>query len=365
MARIDIRSKALYDQNRSGVVEPSTMASFNQASRKIGDTLVPPIGFGAMGISGFYGTVGSDEERFKVLDAAYEHGCTHWDSSDVYADSEELIGKWFKRTGKRNEIFLATKGSLTFSREAGFGVRGDAAYMAEAVNRSLSRLGVDSIDLYYLHRVDLTVPIEFTVGAMAELVKQGKVKYIGLSECSANDLRRAHAVHPISALQIEVSPFVLEPFDPKTGILATARELGITIVAYSPLGRGMLTGRYKSVDDFEADDFRRSIPKYSNENFPKILDIVSKIKEIAATHNATPGQAAIAWVLAQGDDFVTIPGTKNVKYIKENVGAAAVKLTREDIAAITKITTDADLVGGRYADAIIQMMYTDSPALAN
>lgn len=208
-------------------------------SRKIAESIVPPVSFGAMGLSQFYGPVGSDEERFQVLDAAHQLGCTHWDTSDLYADSEELIGKWFQRTGKRGDIFLASNFGFTDD-----GIRGDPEYVKHAAEKSLKTLGVDYIDLYYAHRVDSNVPIEYTVQAMAELVKEGKVKYLGLSECSARSLRRAHAVHPIAAIQVEVSPFCLDIFDPKLDLLRTARELGVKVVCYSPLGRGLLTGRF-------------------------------------------------------------------------------------------------------------------------
>ncbi|KAK0234593.1 NADP-dependent oxidoreductase domain-containing protein [Armillaria nabsnona] len=263
-----------------------------------------------MGLSSFYGSVDSDEERYKILDAAYESGCTHWDSSNVYGDSELLIGKWFKRSGKRNEIFLTSKFGITPN-----GARGDPEYVKEQCAKSLERFGVDYIDLYYQHRPDRNVPIEHTVAAMAELVKEGKVKYLGLSECTAKDLRRAHAVHPISAIQVEFSPLVLYIEDSKLAILQTARELGVTVVAYSPLARGLITGQYTSPDDFEEGDFRKTIPKYSKENFPKILNLVDHLKAIASKHNATPGQVTLAWILAQGNDFVVIPGTKKIKVV--------------------------------------------------
>jgi len=325
-------------------------------TRKIGQALVPEIGFGAMGISSFYGAVESDEERFKVLDAAHAGGCLFWDSAHIYGDSEELIGKWFKRTGKRNDIFLATKFGISAQ-----GVRGDPAFVKEQVATSLERLGVDSIDLYYQHRVDPNTPIEVTVGAMAELVKEGKVKYLGLSECSAKALRRAHAVHPISALQIEYSPFVLDIEDPKIALLETARELGVTIVAYSPLGRGMLTGRYKSPADFEEGDFRRTIPKYSAENFPKILDVVSRLQKIGEKHNATTGQVTLAWILAQGPEFVVIPGTKKIKYLEENLGASAIKLSTEEVAAVRRIAEESEIPGGR--SNRMAALLVDSPEL--
>ncbi|KAJ8093213.1 Aldo-keto reductase str7 [Marasmius tenuissimus] len=301
--------------------------------RKIGDAFVNPLGFGTMGLSMAYGAVDSDEERFKVLDAVLASGCNHWDTSDLYGDSEDLLGKWFKRTGKRDQIFLASKFGFTPN-----GIRGDATYVKEACNRSLSRLGVDHIDLYYQHRVDPKVPIEETVRAMAELVKEGKVKYIGLSECTANGLRRAHTVHPISALQVEYSPLVLEIESPKVGLLKTARELGVTIVAYSPLGRGLISGQIKSPDQFEETDFRRSIPKYFAENFPKILSVVDRLGDIGKKHDATPGQVTLAWILAQGDDIVVIPGTKKIKSqysAEKELGAGQNKRNVEDLSGLT------------------------------
>nr|A0A3B1EFQ1.1 RecName: Full=Aldo-keto reductase str7; AltName: Full=Strobilurin A biosynthesis cluster protein r7 [Strobilurus tenacellus]ATV82117.1 aldoketoreductase [Strobilurus tenacellus] len=330
-------------------------------TRKIGQSLVSEIGFGSMGIarlgpSGFYGVVESDDERFKVLDAAHAAGCTFWDSAHLYGDSEELIGKWLKRTGKRNDIFLATKFGITPQ-----GVRGDPDFVKEQCATSLERLGVDCIDLFYQHRVDPKTPIEITVGAMAELVKEGKVKYLGLSECSAKALRRAHAVHPIAALQIEYSPFVLDIEDPKIALLETARELGVTIVAYSPLGRGLLTGQYKSPDDFEPNDFRRTIPKFSADNFPKILDVVAQLKKIGEKHNATPGQVTLAWILAQGPEFIVIPGTKKIKYLEENVGAASIKLTEEEVAAVRKLAEESEIPGDR--NARMGAMLIDSPEL--
>ncbi|ESK95457.1 aldo-keto reductase [Moniliophthora roreri MCA 2997] len=326
--------------------------------RKIGNALVHPIGFGAMGISRFYGKVGPDEERFKVLDAALALGSNHWDSANIYGDSEELIGKWFKRTGKRNEIFLTSKFGGTPN-----GVRGEPEYVKEQCAKSLERFGVDYIDLYYAHRIDPKTPIELTVGAMAELVKEGKVKYLGLSECTATDLRRAHAVHPISAIQVEFSPLVLDIEDEQLAILKTARELGVTVVAYSPLARGLITGQYKSFDDFEEDDFRRTVPKYQPENFPKILDVVKRIQAIGDKHNATPGQITLAWILAQGDDFVVIPGTKKVKYLEENMGAASVKLSAEEIAAIRKISEESNIPGDRYGPNSMQHVLKQSPPL--
>ncbi|KAJ7204999.1 NADP-dependent oxidoreductase domain-containing protein [Mycena pura] len=228
---------------------------------------------------------------------------------------------------------------------------------------SLKRLGVEYIDLFYQHRVDPKVPIEVTVGAMAELVKEGKVKYLGLSECSAKALRRAHAVHPISALQIEYSPFFLDIEDPKVALLKTARELGVTIVAYSPLGRGLLTGRYKSPDDFEPGDFRLTIPKYSAQNFPKILDVVSRLQKIGEKHNATAGQITFAWILAQGPEFIVIPGTKQIKYLEENIEASKIKLSPEEIASVRRIAEESELPGGRYSADRMAGVLLDSPEL--
>ncbi|KAK0486611.1 NADP-dependent oxidoreductase domain-containing protein [Armillaria novae-zelandiae] len=320
--------------------------------RKIGGTLINPIGFGAMGLSVLYGA---------ILDAAYEKGCRHWDSADVYSDSELLLGKWFKRTGKRSEIFLTSKFGITMN-----GPRGDPEYVKQQCAKSLERLGVDYIDLYYQHRPDRNVPIEHTVAAMAELVKEGKVKYLGLSECTAKDLRRAHAVHPISAIQVEFSPLVLYIEEPKLAILKTARELGITVVAYSPLARGLITGQYKSPDDFEEGDFRRTIPKcvLSSRELPKILDLVDHLKAIGSKHNATPGQVTLAWILAQGDDFFVIPGTKKIKYLEENLGAAKVKLSQEEIIAIRKLAEESDVPGARYSAAGMSSVLQDTPELS-
>jgi len=331
-------------------------------TRKIGNTHVPAIGWGAMGISTAYGPTDPDEERFKVLDAVYDNGCTFWDTADVYGDSEELIGKWFKRTGKRDEIFLATKFGYFGTPDRL--INGDPAYVKVAVEKSLKRLGVDSIDLYYLHRADSTVPIELTVGAMADLVKAGKVKYLGLSECSASTLRRAHAVHPITAIQMEYSPFTLDIEDDKINVLKTACELGVTIVAYSPLGRGLLTGQYKSPDDFEPDDFRRLLPRFSEQNFPNVLKIADGLKVIGEQHSATAGQVALAWLLGQGDDIIPIPGSKKIKYIEENIKAAAVKLTPEELKKVREIAEAADATqGDRYPPGMAQLTFAETPEL--
>ncbi|KAI0654896.1 Aldo/keto reductase [Cubamyces menziesii] len=335
-------------------------------TRKIGERDVTAMGYGAMGIAAFYGTPLPDEERFKILDAVYANGCTNWDTADAYADSEILIGKWFKKTGKRNEIFLATRFGFVMGGGStpSMNIRADPEYVPQALNKSLERLGVDQIDLWYLHRADRNVPIELTVRAMAEQVKAGKVKYLGLSEVSAETLRRAHAVHPISALQVEYSPFALDIEDEKVGLLKTARELGITIVAYSPVGRGLLTGKIKSPDDLEENDGRRYLPRFSKENFPKVLQVVDSIKVIAEKYNATPAQVCLAWLLAQGDDIIPIPGTTRVANLKENLGALNLKLAPEDIAEIRKIAVIADkTVGPRYHAAAMQLIQCDTPPL--
>ncbi|KAF7324526.1 Aldo-keto reductase [Mycena kentingensis (nom. inval.)] len=311
-----------------------------------------------------YGDLEPDEERFKVLDAAYEGGSRHWDTAHVYGDSEELIGKWFKRTGKRSDIFLATKGGGTPTV-----VDGSPEFIREQVQTSLTRLGVDYIDLYYIHRVDPKTPIEVTIGALKELIQEGKIKSVGISECSAKCLRRAHAVHPIAALQVEYSPFVLDIEQPEIGLLDTCRELGVTIVAYSPLGRGLLTGRFKSPDDFDAIDFRRQVPRFSKENFPKILSLIADIEKIGKKHNATPGQVALAWILAQGKDFVVIPGTKTIKYVKENIhGASSVlELSAEEIAEVRKVAEAGQkaILGLRYPEVFMANLFQDSADVVN
>ncbi|KAF7795057.1 hypothetical protein EIP86_006201 [Pleurotus ostreatoroseus] len=348
-------------------------------TRKIGKDEVTAIGYGAMGIAAFYGAVDSDEERLKVrlhpfwyhpaeanvhqfLDELYASGCTNWDTANVYGDSEVLIGKWLQKTGKRKDIFLATKFAIT--REPVRPVNGDPEYVKKCIEQSLSRLGVDYVDLYYMHRPDQTVPIEITMGALKELVQEGKIRYIGLSECSAATIRRAHAIHPIAALQVEYSVFTLDIEHPDVDILRTARELGIAIIAYSPLGRGLLTGRYKSPDDFEEGDFRRGMPRFSKENFPRLLNIVDALNKIGAKYNATPGQVALAWVLAQGPDFIPIPGTRKVKYLEENLGALKFTLSAEDIIEVRRLAEAADkTLGDRYPSQGMALILADTPPL--
>ncbi|KIY68338.1 Aldo/keto reductase [Cylindrobasidium torrendii FP15055 ss-10] len=329
--------------------------------RKIGDAVVSAIGFGAMGLSVGYGDAPSDEERLKILDLAYATGSTLWDTADVYGDNEDLLGKWFKlNPEKRKDIFLCTKFGYGFQT-----CHSEPEYIHQQVSASLKRLGVDYIDLLYQHRGDPNVPVETVVSTMAEYVKAGKVKYLGLSECSAVALRRAHAVHPISALQVEYSPFALEVEQDPINLVQTAKELGVTVVAYSPLGRGILTGALKTRQDLPEGDFRLGLPKFSEENFPKVVALVEKIKAVAAKHGASAGQAVLAWILEQGDHFVVIPGTKKAKYLLDNVEAANVKLSVEDIAEIRRLSevADRDLPRERYSAGQMHQLYVDSPPL--
>jgi len=322
---------------------------------------VTAIGFGAMGLSAFYGTPKPDEERFAVLDKAYELGEHFWDSADAYMDNEDLIGQWFKKTGNRDKIFLATKFALYVMPDGSRTIRGDKEYVKQACDKSLKRLGIDTIDLYYQHRTDPKVPIEETVGAMSELVKEGKVRYLGLSECSADTLRRACKVHHIAAVQVEYSPFYTEIETDHIGLFKACQELGVAIVAYAPLGRGMLTGKYRSPDDFEKDDWRRGVARYSKENFPKNLQLVDKIQQIAEKKGCTSGQLSMAWLLAQSENVIPIPGTTRISNLEENLGALKVKITPEEEKEIRKAVHEAERVGNRYPDAMMAGLFIDTP----
>jgi aryl-alcohol dehydrogenase-like predicted oxidoreductase len=303
------------------------------------------IGLGCMGMSEFYGP-GDEEESIAVIHRALELGVTMLDTSDMYGSgqNEQLVGRAIG--GRRDGVVLATKFGIR--RDGGErSIDGSPAYVKSACEASLRRLGTDRIDLYYQHRVDLSTPIEETVGAMAELVSEGKVRYLGLSEAKPETIRRAHAVHPISALQTEYS---LWTRDPEEEILPTVRELGVAFVAYSPLGRGFLTGRIKSPDDLDDGDFRRFNPRFQGENFERNLDLVARVREIAGEKGCTPGQLALAWVLAQGHEIVPIPGTKHVRYLEENVGAAEVTLSEEDLARLDEAAPVGVAAGQRYPD---------------
>ena len=311
------------------------------------DLIVSEIGLGCMGMSEFYGP-GDEEESLRTIHLALELGVTFLDTADMYGPftNEVLVGKAI--TGQRERVVIATKfGNERLPDGTRIGINGTPEYVRKACDASLQRLGVDTIDLYYQHRVDKSTPIEDTVGAMAELVQAGKVKHLGLSEASPATIRRAHAVHPITALQSEYS---LWSRDPEGELLSTLRELGIGFVPYSPLGRGFLTGQFKTPEDIPEGDFRRNNPRFQGDNFYKNLKLVEEIRTMATEKNATPGQLALAWVLAQGNDIVPIPGTKRTSYLRENVGAAEVVLTSEDLQRLDKIAPKDIAEGERYPD---------------
>lgn len=333
----------------------STLSTIN-----VGSTPVTSIGYGAMGIGGRgYGPAPPDDERFAALDRLYELGERNIDTASIYGDSEELIGRWLKRNPNiRDSLFIATKTGFA----PDFSVHGEPEYVRQSVSESLEKLGVNVIDLLYQHRPDPKSPIEITVRAMAEFVKAGKVKYLGLSECTPETLRRAHKVHPISAVQIEYSPLELSHEAPG-GIIETCKELGIAVVAFSPTARGLLTGRFTSPNDFPEGDMRKTLPRFNATNFPKVLKAVQGLQEIAAAHNATPGQVAIAWVIAQG--AIAIPGARQIKYIEENMGADKVKLSTEELEKVRRLSEESQWMVGadRYASAAQATLSVDTPPL--
>ena len=317
--------------------------------RTLGNSLaVSTIGLGCMGMSEFYGSH-DDVASIATIHRALDLGCNFLDTADMYGPfrNEELVGRAIR--GRRDEVVLATKfGNMRGDDGAFLGISGKPSYVREACDASLRRLGVDHIDLYYQHRVDRTTPIEDTVGAMADLVRAGKVRHLGLSEAAPQTIRRAHAVHPITALQTEYS---LWSRDPEDEILPVVRELGIGFVAYSPIGRGFLSGRFKTIDDLEPTDYRRLSPRFQGDNFPRNLDLVRRIEEIVHAKGVTPAQLAIAWILSRGNDIVPIPGSRSIGHLEENIAAAEIELTSEDLARIDEVAPKGVASGERYPSA--------------
>ena len=322
---------------------------FQVGKRRLGKNgpEVSAIGLGCMGMSEFYGA-GSDSESISTIHHALDRGVTFLDTADMYGPfkNEELVGKAIK--GRRNEVFLATKfGNVRGPNGEFLGVKGDPDYVRSACEASLKRLGVEVIDLYYQHRVDPNVPIEDTVGEMDRLKQEGKVRFLGLSEAAPRTIRAAHATSPITAVQTELS---LWSRDAEAEVIPTVRELGIGYVAYSPLGRGFLTGQFNSPDDFPEDDFRQNHPRFQGENFKKNLELVEEVEAMAREKGCTTAQLALAWVLAQGEDIVPIPGTKHVRYLDENIGALDVTLTDADLQRLDDILPPGAAAGPRYAE---------------
>ena len=310
--------------------------------------VVPAIGLGCMGMSEFYGS-GSEDESITTIHRALDLGVTFLDTADMYGPftNERLVGRAIR--DRRGEVTLATKfGNERRPDGSWVGINGRPEYVRSACEASLQRLGIDHIDLYYQHRVDTTVPIEDTVGAMAELVREGKVRYLGLSEAAPETIRRAHGVHPISALQTEYSLWTRDVEE--DGVLSTVRHLEIGFVAYSPLGRGFLTGRFQRFEDLPEDDFRRTNPRFQGENFDRNLDLLREVERLAQEKRVTPSQLALAWVLAQGDDIVPIPGTKRVKYMEENAAAAHVTLTPQELERLESAFPVGATAGDRYTN---------------
>jgi aryl-alcohol dehydrogenase-like predicted oxidoreductase len=313
-----------------------------------------------MGLSTFYGPPKSDEERLAVLKKAHQIGETFWDTAAVYGDSEELLGKWFAANPeKRNDIFLATKFGIDFV-DGKMEINSSRASCMKSCERSLKRLGLQCIDLFYAHRLDPQTPVEETVQAMVELKQQGKIKYLGLSEVSSDTLRRACKLHHITAVQIEYSPFSLDIESDQVRLLETARELGVAIVAYSPLSRGILSGQILSPDDFAESDYRRYLPRYSKENFPKNLELVNNLNQIASVRGCTASQLTLAWLLAQGDDIFPIPGTTKIPSLVENFESLNVDLSPEEVKQIRDFIEETEVQGSRYPEAQAATLFVDT-----
>ncbi|KAJ5707327.1 hypothetical protein N7488_007128 [Penicillium malachiteum] len=306
---------------------------------------VSSVGLGFGSISGFYGPAGTIDERVALLDHAHKIGLRFWDLADVYLDAEDLVGEWIKRSDKRN----------------GYSSPRNLVSNVSLMGRIPSaQIQIDAIDLYYCHRVDGVTPVEKTIEAMVKLKNEGKIRYLGLSGVSADTLRRAHVVHPITALQMEYSLFNL---DIESGILETCRELGITIVAYCPIGRGILTGQFKSLADIPENDHRRTPPKFSEDNFPKLMEIVRKLEKIAAVREVTPAQVALAWLLAQGPDIIPIPGTKSTDKMDENLASSLLTLSDDELQDIRYLVERTEIQGTQYSAAVMASLQGNTPSL--
>ncbi|KAL4904644.1 hypothetical protein BDW74DRAFT_178737 [Aspergillus multicolor] len=333
--------------------------------------LIPSMGLGFGSLSGFYGSPGSLESRLSLLDHAYTIGLRFWDLADIYLDAEDLVGEWVRRnSSKREDVFIATKFGLQRQENGSHKFRSDPGYVRSACEKSLRRLGVECIDLFYCHRVDGVTPIERTVEAMVELKNEGKIKHLGLSDVSATTLRRAHAVHPIAALQVEYSLFTLDIEAPGLDVLQTARELGVTIIAFSPIGRGILSGQFASHSSIPEGDLRRFYPKYAEDNFPAILKLGKGLEDVAGAiskrtgKSVTAAQISLAWLLAQGD-VVPIPGTKSAGRMEENAASAMIELSEDEVNELRSLAEEASrgIQGTRYPAAVMATLHSGTPEL--